>query len=223
MTALRHILALIFLAAGLGGAVAQSSRIDVNAIGVQVSMHPDVYHRLLDRFVGGDSLLTVGEMATVYYGYSYTPGYNPGKDYAAATEAFERKDWNLASFLASEGLAESPVSLDLTSMGLIASKHAAGESMKAKTANLGMRFNLLAALILASGNGTIPESPFKVISYNDMLSVLKNVIGVTEIVGRSRVGNIEAIKIRLDDTEREHILYFDNTRQKQFEALQDKN
>lgn len=219
MSLIRKISLLILLIAGCGKVGAQQVDVDVNAIGVEVAMNPAAYRALLDRFIAGDSLMTAGEMATVYYGWSFTPDYSPDENNATANEAFDSGDWKLASFLASEGLQRSPLSLDLTTIGLLASKHA-GESelMNSKVRNLGTRFNMIAAIILASGNGTTPDSPFKVICYNDILRVLKNVVGAREIIGRSRVGNIEAIKIRLDDTEREHILYFDNTRQKQVDA-----
>ena len=51
--------------------------VDYNAMQVEVAMHPDRYRALLNRFVAGDTTLTTPELATVYYGYSFTPDYDP--------------------------------------------------------------------------------------------------------------------------------------------------
>lgn len=43
-------------------------------------------------------------------------------------------------------------------------------------------------------------------------------LGISVIVGRTKVGDIDAIKVTFPDSDRQHILYFDNTREAAFLA-----
>ena len=48
-----------------------------------------------------------------------------------------------------------------------------------------------------------------VIDTDDIERVLRNVIGANNILGRAKVGDIDAVKITFPGEMREHILYFD--------------
>ncbi len=50
-----------------------------------------------------------------------------------------------------------------------------------------------------------------------MLRIMRNVLGVSHLIDRATVGPIDALKFNLPGNDRMHILYFDNTRQAQFE------
>ncbi len=78
---------------------------------------------------------------------------------------------------------------------------------------LSARVSMLVAAILASGLGTIPQAPFFVTSYDDAIALVREIFGAREIIGRSSVGDIDAIKFTLDeDPGRQHILYFNTYR-----------
>ena len=51
--------------------------VDLNAVEVNIKMHPEAYRELLDRFTEGDTTLTPAQLATVYYGYSFISGNLP--------------------------------------------------------------------------------------------------------------------------------------------------
>ena len=75
------------------------------------------------------------------------------------------------------------------------------------------RVSMIASAILSSGLGTIPQAPFFVTSYDDAISLVREVFGARDIIGRSTVGGIDAIKFTLDDDpQRQHILYFNTYR-----------
>ena len=40
--------------------------VDLNAVEVNIKMHPEAYRELLDRFTEGDTTLTPAQLATVY-------------------------------------------------------------------------------------------------------------------------------------------------------------
>lgn len=46
-----------------------------------------------------------------------------------------------------------------------------------------------------------------------MSRILRNVLGVERIVDRTKVGNIDAVKVIFPGSDRQHILYFDNSRE----------
>ena len=77
--------------------------------------------------------------------------------------------------------------------------------------NVRQRLEMLVGTILASGTGIRRELPFKVISEGDMMVILKDILNVGEIVDRSKIGEIDAVKITFPTNSREHILYFDDT------------
>lgn len=183
--------------------------IDIKAVERTVRENPDKYTALLNRFVAGDSTLTVGETAIVYYGYPFTDRYNPDEHFDKARDAYRRKDYPVASYLSSEALLKNPVSLDMTVIGLMAATHSDVERIQARIPALQIRFDKLATLILSSGMGTDSDSPFKVISADDTERIVRNVLGAKEIIGHAKVGDIDAVKMLFPGQDREHILYFD--------------
>ncbi|MDE5635194.1 MAG: DUF4919 domain-containing protein [Muribaculaceae bacterium] len=81
------------------------------------------------------------------------------------------------------------------------------------TPRLQARVSMIASAILSSGLGTIPQAPFFVTSYDDAIILVQEIFGAREIIGRSTIGGIDAIKFTLaDDPQRQHILYFNTYR-----------
>lgn len=192
--------------------------VDYNALQVEVAMHPDRYRALLNRFVAGDTTLTSHELATVYFGYSFTPDYDPRETFDGISDAFTAKDYERVALLTPDALVVNPVSLDLSIMALTAAEQGAGERPGMRAANLGPRCDMIATAILESGRGTTPDSPFKVISSADIGRLLRNVLGINVIVGRTKIGDVDAIKVTFPGSDRQHILYFDNSRETLFLA-----
>ncbi len=49
-----------------------------------------------------------------------------------------------------------------------------------------------------------------------MERLLTNVLGIERIVDRTKVGDVDAIKVVFPGSDRQHILYFDNSREQMF-------
>lgn len=206
---------LLILAIGIITAFAlKAQNLDMNAIEVDVKLHPEQYRELLQRFERCDTTLTPSELSTVYFGYSYTPNYVPFESFANVQEAYDSGDYTEAEKLAREGLGLNPVSLELNVLALASADHlrSTGE-MGRRILEYGIRCDLIATAILNSGRGTSADSPFHVIASSDISRILNNVLGVERVVDRTKVGDIDAIKVTFPGNDRQHIIYFDTTRE----------
>lgn len=215
---LKHLFASLLVILSITPLHAQDKlSVDLNRIQVNVTMNPDHYRQLLARFIEGDTTMRLDQTATAYYGYSFSFDYNPSEDYGEITGTFNRHDYKTAIPMILEALESDPFSLDLTVMGLISAEKI---NDSATASLLQRRLDMTVDVILSSGSGITPESPFVVISDRDIYRILKNILGAGEIIGHSKIGDIDAWKIKFPGNEREHILYFNNCRQEQFETQQ---
>lgn len=194
--------------------------IDLNKIGVNVSMNPEHYRELLERFEKGDTTLRIDQIATVYYGYSFTFDYEPTLTYPEIEETFKKHNYSEAAQLADEAIKDNPVSLELTIASLLSNTRRKDKSDGSRDRAMLMqrRLDMLVDIILSSGKGISPDTPFVVISQSDMDSLITDIIGANSIIGRTTIGDFDAVKIMFPGSTREHILYFDNTRQHKFES-----
>ena len=206
------------LIALVGGIFAAQAKVDYNAMEVEMRMNPDRYRQLLERFENADTTLSTDELSLLYYGASFTPSYAPDAKYADIVKAIEDKNYEQAGLLAEKALQHDPMSLELNILALEASEKGADDAAHhLRTARLGFRCDMIANTILESGRGTNAHEPFVVTSEADMMRIMRNVLGVSTLMGRTTVGPIDALKFTLPGNDRMHILYFDNTRQAQFE------
>lgn len=192
--------------------------VDYGAIEVDVTMNPERYRTLLDRFIKADTTLTHQEVSTLYYGFPFTRSYDPRDSVPEIHRAFDAGDFDRVALLLPDALELNPLSLDLFVMGMAVYEAGHGETPGANALNLSIRSDMIATAILESGRGTIANSPFYVISRSDMDRIMRNVMGVAQIIGISKVGPVLAVKFRFPGELREHILYFDNTAEEKFRA-----
>ncbi|MDE7369695.1 MAG: DUF4919 domain-containing protein [Muribaculaceae bacterium] len=191
--------------------------IDLDKIRFEVAQNPAEFKALMNRFVSGDTSLSIEQLAKIYFGYAFTYDYDPTDTYDNINQAYEQLDYNTTWLLCSEALKVNPVSLDLMVKALVAANNGTNERARRDLPALRNRFSMLSDLILATGRGTTPESPFKVICAEDIARIVNNVICVEEVTGQATVRDIDAIKVKLPTSSRQHILYFDNSIQKKFE------
>ena len=213
---------ILFIALFIGASVcafASSPRVDVdlNRIKIEVAQNPGEYQALMNRFLIGDTTLTLDQVAKIYYGYAFSYDYDPTDHNDAVTRAYDSRDYAETWRLCEDALRINPVSLDLTIKALVAANNGNDEKARKNISTLQNRYAMLTDLILASGKGTSPESPFIVICEDDMGRIVSNVICVESTTGRATVRDIDAIKVKLPTSSRQHILYFDNTIQKNYE------
>lgn len=209
---MRRILTTIIMAATLTltATARELVNVDYGKIKQEVTANPEQFRSLTNRFLIGDTTLTADQKATVYYGHAFTPQYAPQKEYKELDNAYNSGSYGTALVLAEQGLAENPVSLDLTIRALVSATQIPGIA-PAKIAALRSRYNLIGDAILCSGSGITPESPFKVITADDEARVLRNLLQVKEIIDRTTIQGMDAVKVRLDGAEDPIILYFDIT------------
>lgn len=193
--------------------------VDLNRIEVEMTMNPSEYRQLFDRFVAADTTLTTDEIAKIYYGQGFTVDYDPNATFPLITEAYKRQDYSTVASLADAILDENPLSLDLLVMGLVAATREARPQDHKVALKLQRRLDMLINTIIATGTGTSSQSPFYIASTEDLRQFLKNVLGVSEIIDVSKVGtgDVEAYKVRLPGSDREHILYFNNALQHRYD------
>ena len=209
---LRYLTYILFVLAAVSGVKAQ--HFDINAVEVEVNMHPARYRSLLERFGRADTTLSDSELSLVYYGYAFTPEYVPFESFANVQSAYEEADYLRAEQLAADALKLNPVSLELSVIALAAADHLRGEGRFGhKMLDYGTRCDFIATAILSSGSGTSAASPFHVIAWSDVSRILRNVLGVERVVDRTKVGSVDAVKVVFPGSDRQHIIYFDNTRE----------
>lgn len=216
---LKRILSIaLFIGAAIGAfAASPHINVDLNRIKIDVAQKPGEYQALMNRFLIGDTTLTFDQLATVYYGYAFSYDYDPTDHNADLDRAYDACDYQTTWRLADDALRLNPVSIDLTIKALVAANNGNDEKARKMIPTLQNRYAMLTDLILSTGKGTSPESPFIVICEDDMSRILSNVICVESTTGRATVRDIDAIKVKLPTSSRQHILYFDNTIQKNFE------
>ncbi len=188
--------------------------LDLDSIQAMVKTDPEGFRSLTNRFLIGDSTLTLREKATVYYGQAYTDGFNPHASYPLIEEAYGNGDYSTTLLLADQALATNPASLDLTVRALTSATQVKGISAS-KALMFRARYDIICDAILSSGLGNTAQSPFRVISDNDEARVLRNLFQVKEILGRTTVNGTDAVKVTVDDVADPIILYFDKVTAKQ--------
>lgn len=215
---IRKLLFLIFMAASaISYAEHNTIDIDLNLIKVGVTSHPGRYNDLVNRFVSGDTTLTVNDLATVYYGYAFTSDYDPTDRYNELSQAYADGDYKRTWALAKKALEYNPASLDLTIKALVAANNLDNAEARKMIPVLQNRYGMIQQIILESGAGTEVDSPFIVVCEDDMSRIIRNVIGAETLLGTSDIKGVQAIKFNLPDDDRQHILYFDNSLQRNYE------
>lgn len=219
---LRTIAAAIVALSAVALAKAQTNIIDVdlNRIEVDMTINPSEYRELLNRFIESDSTLTIEDVARLYYGQGFTFEYDPDQTFPLITDAYDRGDFTTAASLADAVLNENPLSLRLLVTGFIAAvKDNSPESIEMGY-RMRWRLDRLVDTIIASGNGVSAATPFYVASTEDLRCFLRYILEVDNVLDTSLVGNgdVEAFKVRMPGSDRDHLLYFNNALQHRFDA-----
>lgn len=198
-------------------AFVQIRAVDYGALEVKVRTNPAEYRELLSRFIDADTTLTADQLADVYYGFAFTPSYEPTDSFPDIHEAYRARDYQKVAELVEPALQLNPVSLDLSILALTAYENGASATPGENARRMAIRIEQLVNTIIDSGKGTSASSPFFVISDSDRIRLLNNVIGIGQIVGTSAVGdNIVAFRFFFPGTSRLNILYFDETPELRF-------
>lgn len=182
---MKKIISLLFFLLGTTWATAQIEPIDVDYGDIRkyVENHPEEYTRLLERFEACDSLLTMDDFATIYYGYSFTSDYQGSMDRWPTLDKLLKEGDMEAAY--AEGVAlrkRNPVSLELLStLAYLADELQKKEEVEPYFD----KYFALLTVILASGDGKSTQTAFKVICINDEYQLLHNVLRISSLKQQS--------------------------------------
>lgn len=207
---MKRVISLFIFLLGTVCAVAQQPTIEVdyNHIRSIVKETPEVYARLLERFEANDSLLTVDEYATIYYGHSFTANYRGSMERWNSLKELLKGDDLEAAY--AEGLKlrkRNPVSLELLSNMI----YLADVLKKEEAKSYVNKYIAIVSTILASGDGREEQSAFKVICINDEYQLLRNVLRISTLQQQSLIGNCDVMECE-DSDGNSYTFYFDISR-----------
>lgn len=164
---------------------------------------------LLTRFEKGDTTLTSSEVADVYYGSVFAPGFvKGGRDYSTINRLRSEGRFTEMMPLCNEALKDDPVSLTLLFRSFAGAFAAPGGRDDTLVNSTRTRINQLCDAIFASGTGVAEDSPFEVVAEADIEQFLRNYIQVGEIIDTAKLGNLTVAKVRLPEQSDPVYLYF---------------
>lgn len=183
----------------------ESQTIDRDAI--ETTAKSDDYASLLRHFTDGEQL-TPDEIATVYYGSVFQPGFNADMQYPSLTAAYAAGEMTKALRLCEEALAKDPTNLSLLFKAYAAARSSTDATVNTKATIFQNRIIGICDAIFASGSGVTETSPYTVIRPSDIDDFLIKYIQPTAVKGRARISDLDAVKVTLDGLTDDVILYF---------------
>ena len=110
--------------------------------------------------------------------------------------------------LAAAALESDPTNLTLLFKAYASAAASTDPAVNTKASVYQSRLLQICDLILASGLGVTDSSPYIVVRPADMDEFLVKYIQPAQIVGKSKIGKLEAAKVVIDGVPDEVILYF---------------
>lgn len=191
----------------LPAAHAEGIKPNVDRNTIESASRESGYASLLTRFKSGETL-PIQDMATVYYGSALAPGFNPDKRYDDVMTSYDSGNIAKAHELAAAALESDPTNLTLLFKAYASAAASTDPAVNTKASVYQSRLLQICDLILASGLGVTDSSPYIVVRPADMDEFLVKYIQPAQIVGKSKIGKLEAAKVVIDGVPDEVILYF---------------
>ncbi|MCM1483501.1 MAG: DUF4919 domain-containing protein [Muribaculaceae bacterium] len=206
MKTLRIIMAAAILTlTSLYGYSAKELNITRSQIENTVRTEPARYKALAERFSAADASLTPEEVATVYYGQAYVPGFNAAMAFEDVERAYAAGDYAEALELIDKAVEAQPAVLSLLFKGYGA---ASSIGRPDRAASYQKRLLDICEVIFASGKGVSDMSPYVVVRPSDRDEFIAKYLQPTSIIGSSKLGTTDAVKMKLDGVADDVILYF---------------
>lgn len=179
--------------------------VDYTAIEKFVNNQESSYNALVERFITGDTTLTLDEVKMVYYGSYFSPKY----DYSDATDeinqSFRDKNYEEALKLLRNELATSPANLELLFMAMVSAIELEEENEKELYT---LKLRQLVDVIFSSGDGKSTKTALKVLEVSDEYIIINGVLGA-RVKQQALVGVCDQMTIYEEDPEETFDLYFD--------------
>jgi hypothetical protein len=211
MKKLRIFLCLLAIIVMCPTAFAQNERetynVDFKKIEDFVKKQHDQFESQMQRFIAGDTTLTLEEIANVFYGSDLSTDYSHEDAPEAMLKAIKNEDFDQAFELGRAKLEKSPASLDL----LLKMMYCCDKLGRDENAlNYQTRAFQLIDIILASGDGRTCETAFKVVNISDEYTIIFGVFDM-EFKQQALMWPCDEMTLYANDPDDEVVLYFDVT------------
>lgn len=193
--------AIAIIIAGAIGATAQTPG------KIKAKVSPQTYAGALARYNSGQPI-TAEDAETVYYGAADQQGFNPSKTYPDINQAYTSGATDKAFKLCQQALGSDPANLWLLFKAYASAAVSKDNAIKAKAPAIQNQLLAVCDAIFHSANGVSESTPFLVVRASDIDEFVNKYIQPNSILGRAKVGNIDAIKMILVEGEDPAILYF---------------
>lgn len=172
------------------------------------------YNKLYDRYIEGDTTLTVRDYRMLYYGYFFQNNYSPFS-YASESDSIKlllgtsekltKENWAEIIRLGTANIAKNPFDLKGLNIVWMGHKETGNHS---KAAIYFDRLKKLIQIILSSGDGLSEATAFHVLNVSHEYDIL-NILGY-EFGGSQKLtdGNCDFLSLKTNDDQIEG-LYFD--------------
>lgn len=165
------------------------------------------YASLLKKYQAAEAL-DAGQYRTLYYGAALQPGFAADRQYTAIDNAYAASDMATTLRLCEEALASDPTNLALLFKAYVAAATSSDPAAKAKATTFQNHILGLCDAIFSSADGVTETSPYVVTRKSDIDEFLLKYIQPETVVGRARIGNLEAAKVRINGINDDVIFYF---------------
>jgi tetratricopeptide (TPR) repeat protein len=169
------------------------------------------YPKLLEKYQSFDSSLTLYDYALIYYGFTFQKDYIINKpNEETLKKAIESENFKDAVKECELILNKNPVSLlAINYLGFALFKLKEPESAWRKYQD---RYRTLRKVIVYSGDGSSPETAFKVIYVTDEYNILNDYFEISKIHDRTLVGLCDKFIVDPSDYYLSNEVFFDISR-----------
>ncbi len=162
------------------------------------------YKALADRFAAGHKMQPQ-EVADLYYGSALQPGFKADRNYPEITRSYVAGDYATTLSQVWNALSADPTNLYLLFTGYGAARSLGNKEAAGLLQN---RLLQICDVIFSSGKGVSQDSPYIVVRPGDIDEFLIKYIQPTSLIGRAKIGNVDAARVNIDGVPDDVILYF---------------
>lgn len=165
------------------------------------------YATAFEKFKSG-SPMSVEDATVVYYGSALQPGFNATASVADILNTFNAGQTDKAFRMCEKVLASDPTNLAVLFKAYASAMASNDAAIKSQATAMQNRILAVCDAIFASGSGVTDSSPYVVIRPADIDEFVVKYIQPEKVIGRAKIGSLEAAKVKLDPTRDDVILYF---------------
>lgn len=174
---------------------------------IKAKVSQQTYSEALARYNSGQPI-TADDALIVYYGAADQPGFNPSKTYPEINSTYTSGATDKAFKLCKKALASDPANLWLLFKTYASAAVSKDSAIKAKAPAIQNQILAVCDAIFNSAVGVSESAPYIVVRASDIDEFVNKYIQPESIIGRAKVGNVDAIKMVISEGQDPAILYF---------------